>query len=185
MPSDPEIDGAPGPRKRTSKCIPLAEVDSAILLDGIALWRNLSNGRKFPSRNDITPRSLKTLLRNTTLVRVVDGGADYEFRIVGDAYVLAHGVSFQGKRWSETAHLLTGYQDYVKPIYDRIVREAEPVATRGWINRGAGSTGHVYSEYVFLPLGDTEVDHILVFAVYIRRDGLEHVSNSLSGSFAV
>lgn len=183
MPVDPQIDGCP--RKRTSKCIPLSEVDSAILLDGIALWRSLSEGRKFPSRSAITPRVLKPLLRNTTLVRVVNGGEDYEYRIVGDAYVLAHGVSFQNKRWSETAGLLPDYHDYVKPIFDQVVHHAEPVATRGWIGRGAGSNGHVYSEYVFLPLGDSEVDHILVFAVYIRRDGLEHVANSLSGSFAV
>lgn len=185
MPVDPQIDGLPGPRKRTSKCIPLSEVDSAILLDGIAMWRTLSGGRRFPSRSDVTPRALKPLLRNTKLVRVMDGGQDYEYRIVGDAYVLAHGVSFQSKRWSETADLLPDYHDYVKPIYDRVVRDGEPVATRGWIGRCAGSTGHVYSEYVFLPLGDGEVDHILVFAVYIRSDGLEHVSSSLSGSFGV
>ncbi len=173
------------PQRRSSKCIPLAEVDSAILLDGIALWRSLSKGRPFPSRADITPRTLKTLLRNTSLVRVIDGGRDYEYRIVGDAFVLAHGGSFQGKRWSETVGVAPGYHDYVKPVFDQVVREAEPVATRGWIDRGTGTTGYIYSEYVFLPLGETVVDHILVFAVYIRRDGLEHVSASFRGSFAV
>jgi hypothetical protein len=125
------------------------------------------------------------LMRNVTLLRVVDGGRDYEYRIVGDAYVLAHGVSFQGKCWSDTALLSPGYKAYIKPIYDKIVQDEEPIATRGWIERGAGGSGTVYSEYVFLPLGHAKVDHILIIAVYLRKDGIEHVAGSLAGSFGV
>jgi hypothetical protein len=169
--------------QRTSRCIALEAVDNSILLDGITLWRSLCRGQKFPSRNDVTPRALKGLLRNTTLVKVIDGGKDYEYRIVGDAYVLAHGTSFQGRLWSDTAKFSPGYKSYIKPIYDKVVREAQPVATRGWIERGVGSTGRVFCEYVFLPLGETDVDHILIFAVYLRRDGLEHVASGFTGSF--
>jgi hypothetical protein len=111
------------------------------------------------------------LLRNTTLLRVIDGGKDYEYRIVGDAYVMAHGVSFQGKRWSQTDKLSPGYHAMIKSIYDRVVRKAEPVAMRGWIERSGHTSELIYSEYVFLPLGigDETVDHILVFAVYVPR----------------
>ena len=176
---------APEMNPKRNRRIALEAIDNAVLLDGIALWRALSKDRPYPSRNAITPRVMKPLLRNTTLVRVIDGGRDYEYRIVGDAYVMAHGVSFQGKLWSETAALSPGYYKYIKPIYDAVVRDAAIIATRGWIERGAGSAGHVYCEYVFLPLGDTEVDHILIFAAYVRHDGLAHIAGSPSGSFDV
>jgi hypothetical protein len=158
-----------------SNRVPLEDIDSPVLLQGIAYWRNLCGGRKYPPRSAMSPRGLSNLLRNTTLLRVIDGGRDYEYRIVGDAYVMAHGVSFQGKFWSETGRLSPGYYATIKPTYDRVVREAEPVATRGWIERGASVNEYVYSEYVFLPLGDEAkgVDHILIFAVYVPRENVE------------
>lgn len=173
--------------KTSRRCrrVAVEDVDNTILLDGIGLWRELSGARSYPSRKDITPRLLKPLLRNTTLVRVIDGGRDYEYRIVGDAYVMAHGVSFQGRLWSQIANVSPGYHKYIKPIYDEVVRDAAVIATRGWIERGSGSVGSVYCEYVFLPLGDVEVDHILVFATYVRADGQAHVAGSYSGSFDV
>jgi len=159
------------PRESLTQSIPLQEVESPILVQGIALWAKLRGNRKYPPRNDVTPRELKSLLRNTMLLRVVDGGGDYEYRIVGDAYVMAHGVSFQGSRWSDTALFSPGYQAAIKPVYDQVVSSGEPVATRGWIERGSAAGEHVYCEYVFLPLGTEadSVDHILVFAVYVAR----------------
>jgi len=158
--------------EKSSHRIALAEIDSTILLQGAAYWRGLCRERKFPARAEVTPRGLAGLLRYTTLLRVIDGGKDYEYRIVGDAYVMAHGVSFQGKRWSDTDKLSPGYHAMIKSTYDRVVHKGEPVAMRGWIERGGKSSGLVYSEYVFLPLGedDRTVDHILVFAVYVPRD---------------
>lgn len=152
--------------------VPLDEVDNPVLLQGLQYWRERAAGRKFPSRSDVTPRGLGGLLRNTTLLRVIDGGKDYEYRIVGDAYVMAHGVSFQGRKWSETARLSPGYHVMIKPTYDRVVRKAEAVATKGWIERDGHGAEYIYCEYVFLPLGNDEnsVDHILVFAVYVPRE---------------
>jgi hypothetical protein len=163
---------------RVCRCIPLGDVDNTVLLHAWKLWDGLKAGKRFPSRSAITPRILKPILRNTTLIKVIDGGADYEYRIVGDAYVMAHGHSFQGMLWSETNKLSPGFGKFIKPIYDRVVREAEPLALRGWIERGGTSTGHVFSEYLYLPLGEGSVDHILAVAVYLRRDGLDHATSS-------
>ena len=165
------LDSGHAPEKLSHR-IALSEIDSTILLQGIAYWRGLCRERKFPSRNDVTPRGLAGLLRYTTLLRVIDGGKDYEFRIVGDAYVMAHGTSFQGKLWSETDKIARGYHAMVKSTYDRVVHKGEPVARRGWIERGGHSSELIYSEYLFLPLGEDDqmVDHILVFAVYVPRE---------------
>jgi hypothetical protein len=153
--------------------ISLSEIDSPLLQNGIALWRRLCGSRKFPAREDVTPRLLLGLMRNTTLLRVIDGGRDYEYRIVGDAFVQAHGRSYQGKLWSETAALSRGYHDRIKPVYDRVVQLGEPLATRGWIERGAERTEQVYCEYVFLPLGEDAVDHLLIFAVYLPHENMD------------
>jgi len=119
----------------------------------------------------MTARVLRSILRNVTLLRVIDGGRDYEYRVVGDAYVMAHGISFQGRRWSETEALSPGHYAAIKPVYDSVVRSGEPVATRGWIERGAHTDERVYCEYVYLPLGteETGVDHIMAVAVYVSR----------------
>ena len=171
----PAAADAPQVPEKLSSQIALSEIDSSILRQGVAYWRGLCGERKFPARTDVTPRGLGSLLRYTTLLRVIDGGRDYEYRIVGDAYVMAHGISFQGKRWSETDKLSPGYHAMIKSTYDSVVRKAEPVAMRGWIERSGTTAEHIYSEYVFLPLGTggKTVDHILVFAVYIPRDKLD------------
>ena len=166
--------------EKLSHRIALAEIDSAVLLQGAAYWRGLCRERKFPARTDVTPRGLAGLLRYTPLLRVIDGGKDYEYRIVGDAYVMAHGVSFQGKRWSETEKFSPGYHATIKSAYDRVIRKGEPVAMRGWIERGAKKSELVYSEYLFLPLGDNDdaVDHILVFAVYVPHESTASLRKS-------
>lgn len=173
--SDEPASGSGATPAKADGRIALNEIDSPVLQQGIAYWRRLCAERKFPSRGDVTPRGLSSLLRNTALLRVVDGGKDYEYRIVGDAYVMAHGVSFQGKLWSETDKLSPGYHAMIKSVYDRVVRKGEPVAMRGWIERSRQQFEPIYSEYVFLPLGTDglKVDHILVFAVYAPREKLD------------
>lgn len=175
-----------GTNPKTCRVVPLASLDNATLTDAHTVWQALAGDRRYPARADISPRILKPILRNTTLVRVLDGGIDYDFRIVGDAYVMAHGVSFQGKRWSEIAALAPGFQKTIKPIYDRVVREREAVALRGWIERGNGSNGHVFCEYLCLPLGESNevVDHILTIGVYIRQGGIDPAMAYGANSFS-
>lgn len=170
---------------RACHCIPLTDVDNAVLLGGLALWRGLEGESRYPPRRAITPRILKPILRNTLLLRVVNGGEDYEYRVVGDAYVMAHGHTFQGKYWSEMGDFAPSFHDFVKQVYDRVVQGGDPVAIRGWIERGCPSTGHVYCEYIYLPLGDGCVDHILAIAVYLRSDGREHAGAPASSAFTI
>ena len=152
--------------------VPLASIENSILIQAAAYWKRLSAGRRFPARTDVTPRELANLMRYTALLKVIDGGADYEYRVVGDAYVMAHGVSFQGKRWSDIGLFSPRFHRMVKPTYDSVVETGEPLATRGWISRASGSGEQIYSECIYLPLGkdETTVDHLLIFAVYTPHD---------------
>ena len=144
-------------------------VESEIVRAGVAYWRRLCHGRKYPDRNEITPRDIRGLLRNTVLLRVVDGGRDYEYRIVGDAHVMAHGFCMQGKNLTHLDDYAPGYGAILKPLYDSPVRRGTPLALRGWLSIGADGSEFLYSESVFLPLGPNEetVDHVLNFSVYV------------------
>jgi hypothetical protein len=169
---DPVSHAGSGPAELSYGVVPLAEIDNPVLQQGMAYWRGLCGERKFPSRAEVTPRGILGLLRYTKLVRVIDGGRDYECRTAGDAYVMAHGYSFQGKYLSEIKPLVPTYANTVKAVYDRVVKTAAPVAIRGWVARGNHRGEHIYTEGVYLPLGPDgqTVDHVLVFAVFVPRE---------------
>ena len=151
--------------------IALEAIDSPVLKQGLVYWQGLRAGRKFPLRGDITPRGLGGLLRNALLLRVIDSGRDYEYRIVGDAHVLAHGVSVQGKLWSQVNDAQSAHRQMNKVTYDRVVQSGEPVALHSWMERDSNRRQLIYREAVYLPLGADEetVDHILGFSVYFPR----------------
>jgi len=151
--------------------IGLDEVESALVRDSVAYWRELCRGRSFPSRADVLPRDIRGLLRNICLIKVVEGGADYEYRIIGDAHVIAYGFSMQGKLLSEVDQYVPGHADVLKRLYDRVVRKREPYALRGWIERGEKERKFIYSESLFAPLGESGgVDHVFNVSVYAPRN---------------
>ena len=55
-------------------------------------------------------------------VRVVDDGADYEYRIVGDANVQAFGSNFQGARLTEVEAVNPTYGLATRAAFVRAVR---------------------------------------------------------------
>ncbi len=151
--------------------IPLDQVESTVVRNGISYWQSLCADRRFPARADILPRDIRGLLRNICLIKVIDEGADYEYRIIGDAHVIAYGFSMQGKKLSEYDGRASEHGPVLKRLYDRVVRKREPYALRGWIERGGVEKTYIYSESLFAPLGDGDaVDHIFNVSVYVPRD---------------
>ena len=155
-----------------SGIIPLDAVESPILKQGLDYWHALRGTRSYPARNDMRPRDVAPLLRNIVLIRLIDGGADYEYRIVGDAHVISHGYNMQGQKVSDIDRYSPGYGTILKSLYDRAVRKREVYAFRGWMERGEKTKQYIYSESLFMPLGPDEatIDHVLNFAVYTPRD---------------
>ncbi len=145
-------------------------VESAIVRDGISYWQDLCRGRRFPARADILPKDIRGLLRNICLIRVLEHGGDYEYRVIGDAHVIAYGFSMQGKRLSEVNDYADGHGEVLKRLYDRVVRKGEPYALRGWIARSDMQRKYIYSESLFAPLGDGDaVDHVFNVSVYVPK----------------
>jgi hypothetical protein len=73
------------PEQTTIEFAPLDEIRSPILHQGVDHWIGLSGKRSFPSREELRPRAIAGAMSHMVLVKVIDGGADFEFRIVGDA----------------------------------------------------------------------------------------------------
>ncbi len=130
---------------------------------GVTLWRLLRVNRKFPSRADLRPRDIVDIMPHMSVAAVIDGGADFENRYVGDAVVRAHDVPIAHRRFSDVAKDMPVLMQGLLPLYRRVVETREPLAYRG-------RTGHdmdhvVYTDFegVLLPLGETDdqVDHVV------------------------
>jgi hypothetical protein len=147
--------------------IDTSDIQSAQLRKAFDLWSKLRGPRPFPTRSEISPRDLADFLRNIVLVRVLDQGNEFQFRIVGDAIVLAQGQSFQGLTTAEIETRLPGYGKMVKRAYQRVYTDREPLLLRGWFEHPSTQRSFLH-ETLGLPLGpDAEtIDHILVVAVY-------------------
>jgi hypothetical protein len=166
----------PDVREHARGRIGFEEIESPLVRKGFDYWQRLCDGRRFPARADLSPREMGNLLRNVVLMKVLNEGEDYEFRIVGDAHVIAHGFSMQGLHISDVDGFSPGYGSVLKRLYDRVVRKAEPYALRGWLERGETHKKYIYTESAFMPLGHGEtVDHVFTVSVYVPRDGLEPV----------
>lgn len=156
------IADAPRGRQR----IAFSEIQNPMLRKGLDLWERMRGANRFPSRAQMLPREMSGLLRNTVLVKVLDNGAEFQFRIVGDAMVVAQGASFQGLTMAEIDAELPGYGTMLREVYRRIHETGEPLAFRGWFERSADKRPF-FHESLVLPLGEGQtVDHILVIGVY-------------------
>jgi hypothetical protein len=152
-----------------------ADVQNPLLRKAFDLWNALRGNRSFPSRGDVTPRNMAEFLRNTVLVRVLEGGKEFQFRIVGDAMVEVQGASFQGLTTAEIESQLPGYGAMLKSVYRQICKSGEPLAFRGWF---VHPNTHLafFHESLIMPLGEdgAAVDHILVVGIYaFEADGLK------------
>jgi hypothetical protein len=152
----------------------LGDIDEPLLLQGLEYWRQSCGTRKFPAREDISPRGLKALTRNVILSGVIDGGRDYEYRVIGDVHVLVHGQTVQGKRWSELPTTDNIIAQRRKCQYDEVVLTGKPNAISGFLTRHFLSFGAtekddlIFCQSICLPLGtdDGQVDYLLTFTVY-------------------
>jgi hypothetical protein len=145
------------------------QVNHPLVQQGYAYWKAKRGGRAFPARGDISPAEIKALLPNIILIKVLDGGADYQYRIVGQASVRAHGFNPSNWRVDDLDRAAPGYSAVVRRVFDRVVRGV-PYASRGvlaHIDRAYRSF-----ESLYLPLGpDAQtVDHVLIVVGYSGGD---------------
>ncbi|MEI9885744.1 MAG: PAS domain-containing protein [Rhizomicrobium sp.] len=160
--------------------IGIDELDDPLVKLGCRYWTALRGTRRFPARAEIAPRGMLAFLRHVVLLKVIDGGVDYEYRIAGDAHVAAIGAPFQGMRLSQIEAVAPDFGRMARATYAHVVAAAEPYCVRGWMGRDVPHARFAYHESAFLPLGATEaaVDHLLIVSGYIPRAPLESTARA-------
>lgn len=145
-------------------------VESPLLNRLVAYWDAKRGGRMAPSRSDIDPAELKAHLSGLLMLDVIDGGADFRYRLIGSALAQAMGRDSTGKRIGE---LYAAEPLVMKSLLDRfrrVVAEARPVFSQGrifWVpdreHRGFVS--------VAMPLSDdgATINLILAEMILLRR----------------
>lgn len=151
--------------------VTLDRLENALLRRAVAYWQSLCKARRFPAWDDLDPRELAPFRRHMILLKVIDGGADFEYRFVGEVQRQAYVHSYAGRRMSQPANL----SPYTTPFlsgYRWIQSSGNPFAMRGWAGKDFTFSKFAYFESVAVPLGpdDDHVDHIVVFSAYAPRD---------------
>lgn len=158
-------------KKSSVQVVSLDQIDNAHVRSAANYWLALRDGVKLPARSQLLPRELAAFLRNIVLLRVIDGGADFEYRITGDAHVQAFGSDFHKLRTSDIERVSPAHGAQMRAVYEHVRSSAAPFAVRGWVGRDVKDALFIYHESVFLPLAEDRVtvDHILVVTMYVPK----------------
>ena len=148
--------------------IELGDLRSRMLVGAYTLWNERRGDQTMPSRDALGPRDMKKFLRDVLLLKVIDAGVDFELSVVGDNVVSRYKFAVMGKRLSQIVH--PGNSDAFE-LWRAIVRERAPSAHAGWVETDKEVFGR---EILNLPLGSTEVSHILVITHYVAL-GNQHM----------
>ena len=156
------------PDKTSVEAIALADIESVEVATIVAAWNRWRGLHAMPSREKLVPRDLGRAAAHTSLARVVGGGEDYEFRIIGDAHVRAYGTSYQNKLVSDVIAASPRFGKQLKASYDLVRTTGRAYAFRGLIGRDTPDAAFAWFETCYLPFGsDSIVDHVLNAAVYV------------------
>jgi hypothetical protein len=105
-------------------------------------------------------------LRNVTLYAVSASDQDFEYKIMGDAAVVAWGRSFAGLKRDDLNRIQAGMGDIIWKVCRSVTMHRQPLVLRGHLWRGDYDVTR--QETIFLPLGpdDHTVTHILSVGSY-------------------
>ncbi|MEJ1969180.1 MAG: PAS domain-containing protein [Rhizomicrobium sp.] len=165
------IAAQPAPDRSSSRPIALEALENAVTRTATNYWRMLRGARNLPPRAALSPRDMRAILRNVVLLRLIDGGRDYEYRIVGDMFAWAYDKQFRGLCLSQVEKAAPEHGARMRGLYEHVRATAVPLAIQGWVGRDVPDSNFVYYETVLLPLGDDgqTVDHILVTSFYVPK----------------
>ena len=111
-----------------------------------ALWDRKRGDRVMPARADFDPTDLREHIGSLFLVDVLEGGDDFQYRLIGSAIVDAVGRDVTGKKVSDV------FEEPILRLYRHLVQHPTPVRTHGtveWRQRC-----YLEHECILLPLSD-------------------------------
>jgi hypothetical protein len=157
------------PQETSYAFIGLDELRKPALRLAAEYWSSQCTEEGFPSRDDIKPQAIASVLRHMSLVKVLDG--DYAFRVVGDGIVRAFAVPIQNRKLSEIALDAPIYGTIARKCFTHVVEGATPLAMRGTIGRDSREANFTDFENALFPLGSDHrtVQYILTVSAYTMR----------------
>jgi hypothetical protein len=155
------------PERTHYEIVPLDALHSPVLLQGVAYWRQLCGTRLFADREEVDPRKIAPALSNVILARVIDSGADFEFRIIGDEVRRAYPSPLCNRLLSDIADDLPELAEKLSLVYRRVIETRRPFAVRTFVGLDHPEVKFSQAEAVHLPLGAGDVvDHVLTLATH-------------------
>lgn len=144
------------------------EIKHASLRFAHQYWTQIRKERLFPAREDMRTRDIAGLLPYISLVKVIDGGADFEHRVVGDVVVRGFDVPIQNRRFSDIAAEAPKMIETALGLFRQAVESRAPLAWRQITGRDTAHIVFNEAEMVLLPLGkdDSSVDHVVCFTAH-------------------
>jgi hypothetical protein len=146
-------------------------VENQIVKAAVSYWYSVRGQRRLPARSDLTLRGMASFIPYTLIVAVIEGGADYEYKFVGEVERQQFGRDFKGMRVSAVEKIAPKFGSILRATYDRIRSMGSPFAVRGLADHEPHDIWRPYHETAFLPLGVTDeiVDHFLAVSVNVPR----------------
>lgn len=143
---------------------PIGDARSPFVKKGVDYWQSLCGQRRFPARSDLTLRGMAPFLPHVVIIGVIDGGADYDYRYVGEAEREAFKSYFKGIRLTQIEAHAPEFGAILRSAYQQVRSAGLP-----FIVRGRSDLEKSYRETAFLPLGAGEeaVDHLLIVGVQV------------------
>lgn len=131
-------------------------------------WDSLRVDGALPSFSDVDPVEIPWALSSIYVIRVVDGGMAFRYRLCGEEINRRYGLNLAGK---SAADLFRGAAvDVVTARWRRIA--GQPAACRMLCRHHTRDERAVVGDRVMLPLSDDgrTVDHILGWVAYHDKD---------------
>ncbi|HVJ41102.1 MAG TPA: PAS domain-containing protein [Dongiaceae bacterium] len=135
-------------------------------------WKSLG-GNRLPSRRDIDPVDIPELLQNVMLLDVLDGGADFRYRLAGTAIERNFGAPIKGL---SLAAIVKAFPS-IAPVLDvkkHCVATASPHACDAAVFTHFGTRKQVYC--FAMPLSEDGTHVSQIFAIGILERVTEPVS---------
>ena len=150
---------------------PVIEIDPAaeepqLLAFVREYWHRQKGSRELPRRSDSSPSEMKAHLRHILLADVINGGEDFQYRLVGTELHRYFDGNPTGKRMSEVlAAFGKNTVDATLGIYREVIRRRAPVRVRG-----SGSyfdQGPKFVDALFAPLSDDGETVNMIFGTFM------------------
>ena len=149
----------------------LENARSPFVKSGIAYWQSMCGVNRFPARAELALRGMAPFLPLTVIVGVIGGGADYEYRYVGEAQRLAFGTYFKGMKVTQIEASIPQLGALLRGVYEMVRSTGTPMLVQGRVGHAAEDSQFRYHETAFLPLGadGSTVDHLLIVGVQVPK----------------